>query len=52
MSLLRIVLQKADSVLLERNLKSLIRRCKYRFLLLVSVLLELFILPLLTRSMP
>ena len=51
-SLLSTVLQNAESVLLVRKRKSLISRWMYRLVLLVSLLLECFILPLLTRSIP
>ena len=52
MSLLRTVLQKLESVLLERNLKSLTSKWRYKFLDLVSLLLECWILPLAIRSIP
>ena len=51
-SLLRTVLQKAESVLLDMNLKSLTSKWWYKFLDLVSFL-DLFLnLPLLARSIP
>ena len=51
-NLLNTVLVKAESVLLDRNLKSLIRRCRYKLLLLVSFLLWFLIRPRFTRSIP
>merc|ERR1719322_203007 len=51
-SLLKTVLLKAESVLLERNLKSFTRRCWYKLWLLVTFFALLLKRPLLTRSIP
>jgi hypothetical protein len=51
-SLRRTVLEKPESVLRDRNLKSFTSRWWYRFLLLLSFFDLFYILPLLTKSMP